>query len=348
MKILYGFNGVGNGHIARARIMVPKLRAAGADVTCILSGRDADPNLDVGQEGEIIFKDGLRLENKDGKMQFFSTSLGLAKDLPQLAYDALKLDIDEYDLIITDFEPVSAWAAKLKGKPSIGLANHFSLFHDNVPKVGEFSPFMLFMKNIVPADTKLGMHWDSFDEPILPPLFSAPEAKPADPNKILVYLNFENLDHVTSLLENIEGYEFYIYSGKVQQSSTKDNLHYRPLSVDGFKKDFADCAGIIANAGFQTTSEALQLGKKNFVKPLEGQKEQESNVLALEQLNLASTMDELDPEAVRKWLARDDFNKVRYPDVAQAVTQWVMSGDIEDPQPMIDEIWSKVDYQPAP
>ena len=44
---------------------------------------------------------------------------------------------------------------------------------------------------------------------------------------------------------------------------------------------------------FQTTSEALQLGKKILVKPHHGQKEQESNVLALEKLNLAESIIEL-------------------------------------------------------
>ena len=49
-------------------------------------------------------------------------------------------------------------------------------------------------------------------------------------------------------------------------------------------KDLKESEGIITNAGFETPSEALSMGKKVFVKPLKGQFEQLSNAKALKQL----------------------------------------------------------------
>ena len=40
MKILFGVQGTGNGHISRSRELVRKLKADGHDVDVIISGRN--------------------------------------------------------------------------------------------------------------------------------------------------------------------------------------------------------------------------------------------------------------------------------------------------------------------
>ena len=42
MRILYGVQATGNGHITRARVMAPALRNAGIEVDYLFSGRPAD------------------------------------------------------------------------------------------------------------------------------------------------------------------------------------------------------------------------------------------------------------------------------------------------------------------
>lgn len=347
MKILYGINGIGNGHLSRARIMVPKLEAAGAEVSCIVSGRPADPSLDCGQSGDIMFRDGLSIAFEGGRVRFFETALRLGAGMPGLVKDALSLDLKPYDLVISDFEPVSAWAARAKGTPSVGLAHHFAFRHD-VPKVSRFSPFMMFMENVVPVDTALGLHWHHFGQPsILPPILGRLEAEAADPKKILVYMNFENLDSVVRLVEPFADHEFHIYSSQAKQAEDRGHLHVRPLSREGFKKDFASCAGVISNAGFMTTSEALQLGKKVLVKAIPGQEEQVSNTLALKELGYGAVMERLDQSAVKGWLARNDFARVCYPDTAQAVTDWIMAGNWRDTAALTRQCWAQVRYPAA-
>lgn len=347
MKVLYGINGIGNGHMSRARIMVPKLEAAGAEVSCIISGRPADPSLAFGQSGDVMFRDGLSIAFDAGKVKFFETALRLGAGLPGLARDAMTLNLKPYDLVISDFEPVSAWAARARGTPSVGLAHHFA-FRQDVPKVSRFSPFMMFMENVVPVDTALGLHWHHFGQPsILPPILGKLEAEPTDPNKILVYMNFENLASVINLVEPFADHDFYIYSSQAKRAEDKGHVHIRPLSREGFKKDFASCAGVISNAGFMTTSEALQLGKKVLVKAVPGQEEQVSNTLALKKLGYGAVMDRLDRGAVKGWLARNDFARVCYPDTAQAVTDWIMKGDWRDTGALTRACWAQVQYPSA-
>jgi len=52
MKILYGVQGTGNGHITRARAMARELYAAGLEVNFLFSGRPADKYFDMD-----VFKD---------------------------------------------------------------------------------------------------------------------------------------------------------------------------------------------------------------------------------------------------------------------------------------------------
>ena len=74
-------------------------------------------------------------------------------------------------------------------------------------------------------------------------------------------------------------------------------------------------------------SEALELGKKLLVKPLIGQMEQLSNAEALQQLNLGSVMKNLDASVVEQWLSSQPNIKIQYPDVANAIVQWLLAGD---------------------
>jgi len=91
--------------------MIPKLEAAGADVTTILSGRPADKFKDIDALPNPQFRQGLTIDQGDGGMSFIGTSLNIARQTPALVRDVMNMDMSEYDLVITDFEPISAWAA---------------------------------------------------------------------------------------------------------------------------------------------------------------------------------------------------------------------------------------------
>ena len=343
MKILYGINSIGNGHISRARFLLPQLHAAGADVTCLFSGPANDNSpFDFSGLRKAQYKKGLSIDFNNGGVEFLGTSAKLALQAPRLISDIFSLDTRAYDVVITDFEPVTAWAAKLKGTPSIGVANHHSFEYD-IPKTSPYSPFMMFMNNIVPVDTPLATHFHHFGQPILPPYKSEMEAGETDPQKILVYLDVENLQDVIAFLGKFSDYEFYIYSSQVNISVNNGNLHLRPLSKTGFREDFQTCAGIITNAGYMTISEALQMGKKLLLKPASGQKEQESNALALSELGYGATMDSLNPYVLKQWLDRDSAVKMSCPDTAQAIVDWVMEGEWADTSTLIHSLWDQVE-----
>ncbi|MDP4870975.1 MAG: hypothetical protein NWR95_09135, partial [Gammaproteobacteria bacterium] len=64
LTVLYGIQGTGNGHLARARCLIPALRAAGVELKFLLSGRDQDQFKDNDLFEHYEYRKGLTMEIK--------------------------------------------------------------------------------------------------------------------------------------------------------------------------------------------------------------------------------------------------------------------------------------------
>lgn len=339
MKILYGVQATGNGHITRARGLAPHLKAAGCDVQYLFSGRKKEDLFDMEEFGDYWVRRGLTFITSKGNVQIINTAL--KNNVFELIQDCRTLNVDDYDLIITDFEPITAWAAKRAGKTCIGIGHQYA-FHHDIPIEADSYFAQLVLKKFAPATIGLGLHWHHFGQQILPPIAEVNKTvSNVKFNKVLVYLGFEATDEVIELLKPFKDFDFYYYTN-IQEAIDDGHIHMRPLSRGGFQKDMEDCSGVICNAGFELASEAIQLGKKILVKPLKGQMEQHSNAKAMEVLGLGDVMNTLNSESIENWLYSGAGKQVVYPDVAKAIVQWITEGNWGDSQTLIDELWQKV------
>ncbi|MBX2857437.1 MAG: glycosyltransferase [Cellvibrionaceae bacterium] len=320
MKILFGVQATGNGHITRARALNRYLKESDIQTDFLFSGRRKEKFFDMDEFGDWRCHEGLTFVHEAGELKFLRTLQ--RNSIGKLIGDISKLKLKDYDLILTDFEPITAWAARLKGKPCLGIGHQYA-FNHKVPCRGDTWLGRAVMKNFAPAANSLGLHWHHFGQPILPPIAETHQSKaPCDPNKIIVYLGFEDTAKVIEMLEPFEDHLFVFY-GPFTSYETRGHILLKPLSREGFKQDLATSSGVICNAGFELSSEAIQLGKKLLVKPLMGQVEQLSNSRALEELGLAKTMDSLDNQVVGEWLRDWHAKRVVYPDVARALVNWI-------------------------
>lgn len=341
MKILFGVQATGNGHITRARAMNKQFKALGLDVDFLFSGRDEADFFDMEEFGNWRCYRGLTFIHEAGDVKILRTMQ--KNSLRQLWKDIRELSLDEYDIVLTDYEPITAWACRRAKRDCIGIGHQYA-FNFNVPRRGDALIPSLIMKNFAPVSTSLGLHWHHFNQPILPPIAETHSAEGvSDPNKIVVYLGFESQEDVISLLEPFEDHLFVFY-GAFSQYESRGHIQLRPLSREGFKQDLASAGGVICNAGFELSSEAIQLGKKLLIKPLKGQLEQLSNARALEELGLGLTMDTLNPSCVKEWLDNWQGQQVIYPNVAEAIAKWIGQGDWENPQSKNElslELWEQ-------
>ncbi len=348
MKILYGVQGTGNGHITRARALSNAFaNIPSVNVDFIFSGRDKNKYFDMDPFGEWRNFSGLTFIHKSGKIDPFATVK--QNQFRQLFKDIKTLDLTPYDLVLTDFEPVSAWAAKRCGKPVLGVGHQYAFNYD-IPKQGANVITELIMRNFAPVKLGLGLHWHHFGYPILPPIADTSGNEGAtDQNTILVYLGFEDPTKVINTLTPIDTHQFIFY-GEFDTAVTKGNIQLKPLSREGFKADLSRVNGVICNAGFELVSEALELGKKVLVKPLKGQMEQLSNAKALESLGLGKSMKTLDTRTIQQWLLEQPNVRILYPDVAQAIANWITQGEWNEQtqKALALELWQEVESSDIP
>jgi uncharacterized protein (TIGR00661 family) len=257
----------------------------------------------------------------------------------QVYRDIASFDDFSYDLVITDFEPISARIARRKSLPSIGVGHQYAFIHD-VPLSGSNPITRFVMKNFAPVDYPVGLHWHHFNQPILPPIVphKIGNSYQKIANKILVYLPFEHIKDVLALFRRFRRHEFFIYHG-LSKAEDHGHIHLRPYSRTGFLKDLIECNGVISNAGFELASEAFHLGKRILVKPLEGQIEQVSNALAITSLNLGMAMTQLNVVSVAQFLERPTGTPIKFPNVARMVADWIESGQWEDVEGLAKTAW---------
>ena len=197
MRILYGVQGTGNGHITRARIMA-KAFAKRKDVVVdyLFSGREQLKYFDMEIFGQFKCFTGLTFSTANGAISRWQTLK--SNKLGSLIQDIKGLDLSSYDLLINDFEPISAWAAKLQNIPSISISHQVPFLHP-IPKQGYNLLDRLLTKYFAPTDIKLGVHWYHFGHPIMPPFIEAKINNCIDDKKLLVYLPFEDIEDIRAL-----------------------------------------------------------------------------------------------------------------------------------------------------
>lgn len=323
MKILYGVQGTGNGHVTRARTMARALAEVGAEVDWVFTGRPREKYFDMDVFGEFRTFRGMTFVIKRGRVQFPQTVMH--NNSWQLYKDAKALDLGGYDLILNDFEPVSAWAAKLAGKRVIGISHQCAFYH-KIPKRGNNPMVAWFMRNFAPVTQPIGVHWHHFDQPILPPLIE-PSRYPNErqPGFYLIYLPFSELSEILPQLQAFPDCRFHMYHG-VPEMREAGNVTILPFSREGFQRDLHRCEGVMCNAGFELASEAIHLGKKLLVQPVKGQMEQLSNALALTRLGYGTVTNRWHKSIIGEWIDLPNPEPVPYPDVARELVAWLKNG----------------------
>jgi uncharacterized protein (TIGR00661 family) len=305
MKILYGIQGTGHGHISRAREIVPSLSKQ-ATVDLLISGYNCNMHLN-GLHTE--YRRGFSLVyNLDGGISYSQTlqSLKPFRFLNDISF----LNIKNYDLVISDFEPVTAWAAAIRGIPSVSLSHQASFLSKYVPrpkKIKRVPEFLL--KYFAPGHTPVGFHFKRYDSFILPPVIRSEvrELHPYPGKHITVYLPAFSPEKLISIFNRFHKTEWHLFSPSCTQPVTIDNVQLNPIGNETFLKSLESCRGLITGAGFEACAEAMYLGKKLLAIPIKGQYEQVCNATALSELGVmtAETITFSEMDIISNWLDSD-------------------------------------------
>jgi uncharacterized protein (TIGR00661 family) len=321
MKILYAIQATGNGHISRAREIVPHLLNYG-ELDLLISGRQADVSLPY-----IIKykKQGVSYTfGKKGGIDMIDTVKHLRPF--DLIKDINTFPVHEYDLVINDFEPVTAWACKLKGKKCIGLSHQASYLSAKTPRPEKKDPFAEWIfRNYAPTDEQYGFHFKSFDEFIYTPVIRSEIRQLEITNKghITVYLPAHADELLIKHFSKIKDVQWDVYSKHSKVIYTRENVRVSPITNEGFVTSLASGDGLLTAGGFESPAEAIHLRKKVMVIPMIGQYEQQCNAIAAKNIGvtMVKEIDDKFHDKLMSWLNFSFPPNIHYPDITGKIIE---------------------------
>lgn len=314
MKILYAVQGTGNGHLIRALDIIPILKELG-DVDVLVSGIQADIQLPF----EVKYRlHGLSfIFGKSGGVDLWRTFL--SSTVRKFLQEINSLPVEQYDLVINDFEPISAWACQSKDLKCIGLSHQIGALDVSSPKPDESDTLGRFiMKNYAPSSESYGFHFKSYSDHIFTPVIrkAIRQLEPRDLGHYTVYLPSYDDAHLLKNLSKFGDIKWDVYSKHNSSKFTVKNVTINPIEKDTFMESMATSSGVLCGAGFETPAEALYLEKKLLVIPMKNQYEQHLNAAALEQMGVPviNSLKKKYDYAIESWLNSRSKVAVDYPD----------------------------------
>lgn len=323
MKILYAIQGTGNGHFTRAKEIIPVLKQKGK-VDILISGNEY--NIDLGHFVKYNYHGINFTFGKKGGIDFWQT----LKKVKLLHFfkEIKTLPIKEYDIVINDFEPVSAWAAKLNNVKIISLSHQNAVLDSASPKYGTFRFEKVILRYYAPSQVRFGFHFISYSSATFTPVIRQKIRYTQVSNKghYTVYLPSYNYEKIVAVLSQIPLVKWHIFSSKVKSLIFKKNMVIYPVDEFDFIKSMASSSGVLCGAGFETPAEALYLKKKLLVIPMKNQYEQKCNALALKELGVP-VIKKLSKKKINKiaeWIHSDTTVEVDYQDSTQDIIEAIL------------------------
>ncbi|MGZ3873437.1 MAG: glycosyltransferase family protein [Mucilaginibacter sp.] len=323
MKILFAIQGTGNGHISRAREIVPLLQKYG-EVDLLVSGTEAEVTLD--QPLKYKFHGFSFVFGTNGGVDNWATFKLM--NLPRLWHDIRTLPLKQYDLVINDFEPVSAWACRLQKIPAVSLSHQCSFISPNTPRPAKWSYAEWLLKYYSPTTYHIGFHFERYADFIHTPVIRSEirNLKTSNLGHYTVYLPAYDDKTLTRLLSKAGSVQWQIFSKRQKKHYREGNIEIFPVNNEAFNQSVASCTGLLTGGGFEGPAEALFLQKKVLMIPMKGQYEQQCNALAASRLGVPVIYD-IDDHFIyhiNNWINNDKRVKVNFPDeTAQIVDDMI-------------------------
>lgn len=321
MKILYGIQGTGNGHITRSAQIINLLEKY-HQVDVLISGNQN--TLSNILKIKYKFKGFNFSLKKSGKIDYYRTIQNV--DFRQFYLDVKSIEFENYDLIISDFEPICAYGAKINKKKSIGISNQIFLKKQtkNIFK-------KIFLNYFSPTEINIPINFfeDKNEKVFGPILDNNLNKNSSQENFILIYMPHCSLKSLIKELNNFELprniEHFRIYHPEVKSYKfKKDNILLLPPNRTSFVTDLKKCFGVITNSGFSTISESLFLNKKIWSIPLENQFEQKFNAKSIEKKGFFVTK-KLNPSNFKKWIHHNQPQNLQIENSAPRIVELINS-----------------------
>lgn len=323
-RILYAACGEGYGHATRAHSVGAGLLARGHEVQFLSSLKGSAYLREVFPDRvHEVF--GLRVAFRDGQIRVVRTlTYNVAQSFsslrPSNAVIRHVLRHHKPDLVISDFEPFTAFWSQWEGVPYISLDNVHLLTHcvlDRPPGfMSDFlSAYVAIRFHYAGAkrylvstflDVDIRYHPTTLVPPILRP--DVYTIEPSDGDFLLAYKSgFGQHEDMRMALESCGRLPIRAYG--FDQYGQHGHITYRRIHPQTFLEDLASCAGVIGTAGHSLICECLHFDKPMLLLPLHGQYEQIINAHYVQKLGFGRSARRLDSATIREFVDGLDIHR---------------------------------------
>lgn len=290
-RILYGVSGEGSGHAMRSREVIRHLTREGHTIELVTYGRALTI---LANEVPTIAVEGLHIEYRANSVLRLKTAWKNTWRAHHVLASFLRVreEAERFrpDLVMTDFEPISAHVAQLLGIPLLSVDNiHHVVFrrqkvplkyqHDwvaattvarlMVPQARRYIVTVLWPEDFGREDVVS-------TAPLVRPEML--RAHPTIGGHVTVYDSFASAT-LPKVLRYVP-YECRVYG--YGRNERQGNIWFRPFSEASFMEDISTARAVIGTGGFTLMSECLAMRKPYFAIPIAHQFEQIENGLLIE------------------------------------------------------------------
>lgn len=330
MKILYAIQGTGNGHVSRARDIIPILKKE-HEVDILISGKQTDVELPF----FVKYKyQGLGFVfGKKGGVDLIETYK--RSNLKVFFLEINCLPIQSYDLVINDFEPISAWACYQKNKKCIGLSHQAAVLNKNAPQSKKTDIIgKAVLKKYAPSTVQYGFHFKAYDNNVFTPVIRQQVRNQIIENKghYTVYLPSYSDKRIIKVLKECGKTKWEVFSKHNKKVIREKNINIYPINNEEFIKSMATSEGVLCGAGFETPAEALFMKKKLLVIPMKGQFEQQCNAAALKDMGVPviKSFKLKHVKKIKSWIQSEARIEVDYPDNTEEIINKILSDHLAE------------------
>ncbi len=316
-RIVYGVAGEGFGHSSRSHLIGQHLINAGHDVLFVASARSLSYlRTHFGPRVKEIF--GLRLIYRNRTLSAARTAgtnlrgVVESRRINRALYRDV-LEPFEPDLVLSDFEPFSAWWAWRRGIPFISIDHQHllslcALRHEAGHLLPRLHAQAVTRCHYIGAAayiilnffrTPVGKSAAIVAPPVVRPVIQ--RLCPTQGDHFLIYTTDNSWkDRPLAALNEFTDQRFIIYG--LHEDCRIGNCTLKKASTQEFVRDLASSQGVISTAGFSLLSECLHLRKKMLLLPIRGQYEQIVNAMYAQRLGLGLHRDRLDGSTLAEYL----------------------------------------------
>jgi uncharacterized protein (TIGR00661 family) len=324
MNILYAIQGTGNGHLSRAVDVIPVLKEYGK-LDLMVSGAQAEVALPF----PVKYKSrGLSFYfGKGGGVNFFKTvqknsSRSVIKEIAQFP-------VEKYDLVVNDFEPITAWACRKREVPCIALSHQAAFLSKNAPRPKVADPFgEWILKNYAPTKKYVGFHFQQYDKNIFTPVIRTAirERAPSDKGHYTVYLPAYDDKKLVKLFLKIPEVRWHVFSKHTRLPYHIGRISVYPVNNAEFIESVVSSSGVLCGAGFETPAEVLHLNKKLMVVPMKAQYEQQCNAAALKLMRVPviRKVKKKSLKKIKQWIGEGEPLNLNFPDITSEAVARLM------------------------